>query len=849
MPQIREILMIPHTHHDLGYTHVPEVCMQMHERGLYEIITLCEQGDDSAPDSFRWTIEITRSLIDFFRYATPEWIDRLRALVQRKRITVTGAYAHMTQLMGHEEYIRFFYPLREIREQHHFPVTTLQHGDINGLSWGVVPLMNELGLDTLVMALNPDHGYAPFEQPTAFYWEGQDGSRVLVWLSMFYSLANNPWELTAGRIDKAIDPVQAIIKRLEERDDYPFDFAVIHSAEDNMLPNDKICEAVRQWNERGLQPPMRIATIDEAMDRAKQQARDLRVVRGEWADWWAHGHSSTAYEVGLSRLARAELRAAEISRVLAALNGGAQTQLQLYDLPIVNWYRVSNLPLSRYDWRTRVNGVYDNLLLFAEHTWGPFETVSHPHSVFTRAHWHLKANFAYQAVTEAHNLSREALTDLATTLPPADAPAAVIVNPLSVTRSELVTVRTPGINHTVLVRDIPPLGVKVIPWDAEQFDALIDLEASNTIENEFYRITVDPQSAAITSLIDKATGKEWIDANAIAGLGAVVYEATAADEPHPSVSVHRSNFHPTKPGPNFTYTPASGTGDLKIQRTHYGTIITMQARHAYLPFVQTEIILHDAFKAIDVNVMMDKIENYAIEGVYVLFPFALEPASFFLETANAVYQADEEQVPRSCRDWYSIQHGMGVTDGMHSVLWATREAPLVQLSDFHTGQWSTELGATRGHIYSWLMNNLYFTNFKAAQGGRSAFSYRFSTREGRVERSEVRAFGEAFGHPPMGRVARVQLETYEWLRVEPETVQVQVLKPSFADNDTFVIRLKETAGQPTQARIIWANPTTVQLMRSDLLELTSGEPLQQQGSAFIIEMAAHELATIHGRKG
>ena len=57
-----------------------------------------------------------------------------------------------------------------------------------------------------------------------------------------------------------------------------------------------------------------------------------------------------------------------------------------------------------------------NLLLFAEHTWGPFETVSHPHSVFTRAHWHLKANFAYQAVTEAHNLSREALTDLAATL-------------------------------------------------------------------------------------------------------------------------------------------------------------------------------------------------------------------------------------------------------------------------------------------------------------------------------------------------------------------------------------------------------------------------------------------------
>ncbi len=34
MPKIRELLVIPHTHHDIGYTHVAEVCMQMHERGL-----------------------------------------------------------------------------------------------------------------------------------------------------------------------------------------------------------------------------------------------------------------------------------------------------------------------------------------------------------------------------------------------------------------------------------------------------------------------------------------------------------------------------------------------------------------------------------------------------------------------------------------------------------------------------------------------------------------------------------------------------------------------------------------------------------------------------------------------
>ena len=168
MPKIREILIVPHTHHDIGYTHVPEVCLQMQERSIYEIIELCEVGREAAPESFRWTVEISRPFIDFLHHASPEWIERLHMLVKRGRVAITAAYAHMTQLIGHEEYVRSFYPLREIRGKHQFPVSVLQHGDINGLSWGIVPLMNALQLDTLVMALNPDHGYALWNSPVLF---------------------------------------------------------------------------------------------------------------------------------------------------------------------------------------------------------------------------------------------------------------------------------------------------------------------------------------------------------------------------------------------------------------------------------------------------------------------------------------------------------------------------------------------------------------------------------------------------------------------------------------------------------------------------------------------------------
>ncbi|HEX6606376.1 MAG TPA: hypothetical protein VF276_05605, partial [Chloroflexia bacterium] len=224
MAKITELLLVPHTHHDIGYTHVPDVCMRMHEQAIYEAMGLCEAAlADDSPAAFRWTVEISRPLLAFLRGAVPADVARLQALVARGRMAVTAGYLHMTQLIGHEEYVRFFLPVREIRERYGLPVSIVQHGDINGLSWGVVPLMREAGLDCLVMALNPDHGRAPFEQPSVFWWAGPDGARVLVCLNPHYSTTNNPWELTAGRIEAAIAPLAALVARTEARSDYPFD--------------------------------------------------------------------------------------------------------------------------------------------------------------------------------------------------------------------------------------------------------------------------------------------------------------------------------------------------------------------------------------------------------------------------------------------------------------------------------------------------------------------------------------------------------------------------------------------------------------------------------------------------
>jgi hypothetical protein len=847
VPKIREVLIVPHTHHDVGYTHMPDICMEAHERGIHEAIRLCEMdiGSD-VPHAFRWTVEVARPLLRFLRHATGGEIARLQRLVADGRIAVTAGYLHMTQLVGHEDYVRFFMPVREFR-RYELPVSVVQHGDVNGLSWGVVPIMREAGLDCLVMALNPDHGRAPLEQPSAFVWEGQDGSRVLVWLSIHYGLGGFTWGLAEGRIDGAIEPISRLVARAEVREDYPFDFVVVHAAEDNMWPNRGVTAAVRQWNERGTQPPMRIATIDTVAERLRAFAGSdggrgaLPVLRGEWADWWAHGHQSSAYEVGVGRQGQAELTAAETLRSIARFAGSPEHVELTYEyLPAANHYRKPVIISDNADWKRRVDNAYDKLLLFEEHTWGTFESVASPFSHFSQAHWNASARFAFEAETEARELMREGIERLVAALPPGNGPALVVANPSASPRSDKVLVRTPQGVRAAFVSDVPPLGARVLAWSEVEAGMLpanelergieqgidifgqieppgmsaptggdVTVEAAR-LENSYYLIEVDPETASIVRLYDKALQREWVDASALTGMGGVVYE---------------------------------------VERRPFSTTLVMEASAPYLPYIATHITIYDSVKMVDVTVRLRKEENYGMEGVYVLFPFALERPRFLLETANAVYQAEKEQLPNSCRDWYSVQHGTGVTsgDGSASVLWATRECPMVQLGGFHTGEWATGLQAPRGHIYSWLMNNLYFTNFKAAQSGQATFSFRFATTGGAATRSDVRAWGEAFALPMPARLAPVQPGTYRWLDVEPDTVPVQVLKQASDEGDVpgaTIIRLKETAGKTTPVTLTWLGASPIRLSVVDLLESQPGTPLEGDGKTFRLELAAHKLATL-----
>ncbi|MFC0681116.1 hypothetical protein ACFFGH_25080 [Lysobacter korlensis] len=801
MPSIREILLVPHTHHDVGYTNSPRIVDDAHRRIVGEILNLAERGPADGPDAFRWTFEVARPVLRFLEQADPADADRLRRLADAGRISVTGGYLNMTQLPSEAEFDVTYDAVQRLRDAG-LEVRTEQHGDVNGTAWGTVDGMLRAGIDRLVMALNPDHGRPPFPQPTGFWWEGQSGGRVFVWLSTHYGYGEE-WGIVDGDTELAERSIAQFLERLEARADYPYQTALVHAANDNRWPTALFLDVVRHWNRSHPDVPMRTATVDEALDvliRQAQQA-EVPIARGEWSDWWSHGHGSTAREVAVYREARSFARAAQSASALSLLRGDGVPALA----PVIGYRRGPVGLRSPEETLLDLDLVDEQLLLFGEHTWGSWETYSKPFSTFSHSHWNAKAGFAYTAYDWARDLAIEgmyrALASGADTGEDAELSgqsSIVVLNPSERKRTEPVSVEVAGSRRARTVATVPAFGSAVVPVPQP-----LPERTGREVEFGGYRVAVDPAAGGIVSLVHRPSGRELVDESAIAGLGAVVLEQVDPADPHPMLTRSPKDFHPDFPGPDFSHVVATGTAAPTILESDETTQIVWRSTPAGLPEAVTTLTLYRDSELLDLEVALAKPERFGPESIFVTFPFAVPDPDFLLETAGAVYAADTEQLPDTSKDWYSIQHAIAVNGDGTGILWGTFDAPLVQLGGFQTGRWARTLEARGGWVNSWLMNNLHFTNFQARQEGTRTYRYRFAPTPAPVLREEVRVFGRSLLEPLQARTydGPVRLRGSSGLSVEPADRLLAELRP--VRGDAVRLRLRNVTAEPVEATVRW----------------------------------------------
>src|ERR1700752_2287523 len=147
---------------------------------------------------------------------------------------------------------------------------------------------------------------------------------------------------------------------------------------DNAQPDPEICEFVKKWNEEYEWPRFSISTTSDAFATfEKQHGHQLPEFKGDLTPYWEDGAGSSALETRMTRGA-AELltQAATLSAIL--------------------------VPQAYKD--ADFNAAWRNVLLYSEHTWGAWNSVSDSENPFVKQQWQVKRQFAVDAETESKKL-------------------------------------------------------------------------------------------------------------------------------------------------------------------------------------------------------------------------------------------------------------------------------------------------------------------------------------------------------------------------------------------------------------------------------------------------------------
>ncbi len=141
------------------------------------------------------------------------------------------------------------------------------------------------------------------------------------------------------------------------------------------------------------------------------------------------------------------------------------------------------------------------------------------------------------------------------------------------------------------------------------------------------------------------------------------------------------------------------------------------------PRVSTEIILFDGQKKILFVNRVRKSSVLTKEAVYFSFPLAMDKPQFRYDLQNGFVDPAHDQMPGAGKEWFSVQHWIEAQQAGVSVAVVPVDAPLVTLGDIVRGTWPKDFTERTGDIFSYAMNNYYFTNWPAAQGGDFTFRY------------------------------------------------------------------------------------------------------------------------------
>jgi alpha-mannosidase len=747
-----EIWLVHHSHVDIGYTEPQDIIMRKHAEFIAQALDHCTTTDALPPgERFCWTCEVAWTVKAFLaRY--PERAEEFFRRVREGRIEVTALYLQLTDLFTQELLEETTDYAFTLARQHEFEIVTAMNDDVNGWAWGLPDLLAKRGVRYMDTAINETRALGVRPRPALFRWTGPQGGSLLFWHSHGY-LSGNGLGLDQ---DGADERVGGMLRGLEEAG-YPHhvvELRIHGENHDNAPPGLWICDAVRRWN--AAHPGgtrLRLVTARQWFEHA---AANWPVKptehRAAWPDWWADGNGSAAAESALVRQAQADL---VTLKSLTAATGAA--------------------PLP-----DRVERAREAAAFFCEHTWGAWCSTDAPDSLTSRSQWNTKAGFAYTAAVEARSLVQDALAAEARRIA-TDAPGIMVFNPSAHPRSDVAELLAADED---LGLDAFRQVMSPVRTEAGPAFHLVDEESGTTLP--VWREPAIADSARRPAQTLRFLARE-VPARGFRRYKVVAGECPAADTAGPGDSGISTNAHgitkwgdwriaedgyalgevvyETIPGP-FGREKLCGWDGIKHDTPFERTSVRFGTPEMFaLPFgrctrlratdvpgslngLTLDITTYDELPFIDLRYTLDKVPNPEAEAVYVAFPLANgQTPRVWLDIPGAVMRPGLDQIPGTATDWHSIQHYFAVENEGQTLIAASPDIPLVQVNGINTGKWQETLLAHNGLVMSWVMNNYWFTNFPAAQGGKFSWRYRLQALPGGFNQTAADAIARTARQP------------------------------------------------------------------------------------------------------
>jgi len=799
-----ELWFLPHSHNDIGYTHVQTEVEHKQWKYLEDAVALARRTANYPTGSqFKWNGEVMWAVDSYLKQATPEKKAELIDAVRRGWIGLDALYGNeLTALCRNEELFRLTDCARRVAKQYDLTIDSAMISDVPGYTWGIVPVLAHSGVKYFSIGPNHIHriGYTLADWgDRPFYWVSPSGQdRILCWMAGHAYSWFHPGLMGSIKNVKS----KAFFEYLDQlaAADYAYDMVQVRYsiAGDNGPPDPDLPEFVKEWNEKYAWPRMTIATTGELMREFERRYGDkLPEVRGDFTPYWEDGAASSARETALTRNASDRLVQAEA--LWAMLDPAGYPDAEFY-------------------------AAWHNVILYNEHTWGAHCSISQPDSQFTLDQWRIKQKFAVDADRQSNELLDSAADRRRSKVE--NATAVDVYNTCSWQRTDLVVlsdkmsaagdvVKTTGGNTVpsqplasgqlaFLAVDVPPFGAKRFLISSGEATATGDAAAEgSTLKNGGIRVQVDEKTGAIAQFVCKRN-----DIN-LAGDGLNTYWYVAGRSPK-------------DPKPN---------GPAKITIGDRGPLVASLVVESDAPGCR-KLVRHlrvvDGIPGVQVTNIVDKEPVLSPESVHFGFAANVPDGEMRMDIPWAIIRPELGQLPGACKNYFTVGRWVDVSNADIGLTCAAVDAPLVEVgsinvdvaSPYQTDAWIRHLKPTQT-FYSYVMNNYWETNYKASQEGPTTFRYSLRPH-GPFDAAAATKFGIEQSRPLVVVPADPQTPVRRsMLRVEPQGVIVTSLKPSM-DGRALMVRLMNAGDVPTAARVIWADPKPSRIVLSSPFE-ESGE--------------------------